>query len=160
MKGETMRRKIILTVVAIIYIFVAALGIYLGHRKSRSQPTTQPYVSSIAGSKDTEDTQVFVQRGGLWYHRGYCRELEKSGIPAKLSHVREYCRPCPKCRPQQQRRKIIFKSEIVTYILNFTLLFYLFFILPKPGIGDLQGRFAYGFLKRPLTFQRLYHFVI
>jgi len=100
-KGEMMRRKIILTIVAAIYVFMAALGIYLGHRKNRPQPIAQPQVASITGSKDMEDTQVFVERGGLWYHRGYCRELQKSGIPVKLSQVRDYCRPCPKCRPQQ-----------------------------------------------------------
>ena len=96
-----MRRKIILAIVAAIYVFVAVLGIYLGQRKSRPQPTTQPQFSSIAGSKETEDPLVFVERNGLWYHRGGCRELKKSGIPAKLSQVREYCRPCTKCRPQR-----------------------------------------------------------
>jgi hypothetical protein len=96
-----MQRKIILTVIAAIYVFIAVLGIYLGHRKDRPQPTTQLQVAGIAGSKHTEDTQVFVERGGLWYHRGYCRELQKSGIPAKLSQVNGYCRPCPKCRPQR-----------------------------------------------------------
>jgi len=69
-----MRRKIILTVVATIYIVVAALGIYLGHLKSRPQPTAQPYVSSMAGSAETaDDTLVFVTRSGMWYHRGGCR---------------------------------------------------------------------------------------
>ncbi|MHC4208024.1 MAG: hypothetical protein ACYSTT_25495 [Planctomycetota bacterium] len=96
-----MRRKIILTFVAAIYVFVAALGIYLGHRKDRQQQMTQPYVSSIAGSKDTEDPQVFVERGGLWYHRRTCRELLKSRIPTKLSQARDYCRPCMRCRPQR-----------------------------------------------------------
>ncbi|MFC1603837.1 hypothetical protein ACFL5F_02310 [Planctomycetota bacterium] len=96
-----MRRKIILAAVAITYVFVAALGIYLGHRKSRPQPTTQLCVSSIAEPANTDDTLVFVARGGLWYHRGYCRELQKSGIPAKLSQVRQYCRPCTRCRPQR-----------------------------------------------------------
>jgi energy-converting hydrogenase Eha subunit F len=96
-----MRRKIILAVVVVIYIVVAAVGMYLGHRKERPQLMTKPYVSSIAGSADTDDTLVFVERGGLWYHRGYCRELQKSGIPAKLSQVRGYCRPCTKCRPQR-----------------------------------------------------------
>ena len=102
MKGETMRRKVILAVVAIIYVVAAAVGIYLGHRDSRTQPTAQPCVSSIAGPAETaDDALVFVTRGGLWYHRGGCRELQKSGIPAKLSQVRQYCRPCTKCRPQQ-----------------------------------------------------------
>jgi hypothetical protein len=100
-KGKIMRRKIILTIIAAIYIFMAALGIYLRSRKNRPQQMTQPQVASIAGSAETEDAQVFVERGGLWYHRHYCRELEKSPIPAKLSQVSEYCRPCPKCRPQQ-----------------------------------------------------------
>lgn len=100
-KGVMMRRKIILTVVAAIYVFVAALGIYLGQQKSQSQPTTQPCVSSIAGPAKTDDIQVFVARSGMWYHRGYCRELQRSGIPAKLSRVRQYCRPCTKCRPQR-----------------------------------------------------------
>ncbi len=102
MKGETMRRKIILVVVAIIYVIVAALGIYLGHRDDRPQPTIQPCVSSIAGQADnTGDTLVFVTRSGLWYHRGACRELQKSRIPVKLSVARQYCRPCTKCRPQR-----------------------------------------------------------
>jgi hypothetical protein len=96
-----MRRKIILTIVAVIYVIVAALGIYLGYRKDRPQQMTRPQVASITGSKDTEDIQVFVERSSLWYHRGYCRELQKSGTPAKLSQVRDYCRPCPKCRPQR-----------------------------------------------------------
>ncbi len=100
-KGKMMRRKIILTVVAAIYVFVAALGIYLGHRDSWPLPTTQPQVSSIAGPADNDDTLVFVARGGLWYHRNYCRELQRSGIPAKLSRVRQYCRPCIKCKPQR-----------------------------------------------------------
>jgi len=94
-----MRRKIILTIVAAIYVFMAALGIYLGHRKNRPQPIAQPQVASIAGSKDTEDPVVFVERNGLWYHRHYCRKLQKSPIPSKLSVVREYCRPCPRCSP-------------------------------------------------------------
>jgi len=96
-----MRRKIILAIVAIIYVFVAALGIYFGQRKSRPQTTTQPYVSNIASPADTDDTLVFVARSGLWYHQRGCRELQKSGIPAKLNQVRDYCRPCTKCRPQQ-----------------------------------------------------------
>jgi len=96
-----MRRKIILTVIAAIYIFMAALGIYLGHRKEHPQPIAQPQVASIAGFQDTEDAVVFVERNGLWYHRGYCHKLEKSLIPAKLSIVSDYCRPCPRCRPQQ-----------------------------------------------------------
>ncbi|MHC4325967.1 MAG: hypothetical protein ACYSUX_16980 [Planctomycetota bacterium] len=96
-----MRRKIILTIVAAIYVFVAALGIYLGHRKSRPRLATQPCAASIAGKADTDDTLVFVARGGMWYHRGYCRELRKSGVPAKLSQVRQYCRPCTRCRPQR-----------------------------------------------------------
>jgi len=101
-KGEMMRRKIILAVVAIIYVVVAAVGIYLGHRDSRTQPSAQPCVSNIAGPADTtDDTQVFVTSGGLWYHRGPCRELQQSRIPVKLSVVRKYCRPCTKCRPQQ-----------------------------------------------------------
>jgi len=62
-----MRRKIILAVVAAIYVFVAALGIYLGDRGSRPLPTIQPCVSSSSGSTDTDDTQVFVARGGMWY---------------------------------------------------------------------------------------------
>lgn len=98
---ETMRHKVILAVVAIIYIAVAALGIYLGHRDSRPQPMTQLCVSSIAGSSDTSDTQVFVTRSGMWYHRGGCLELQQSRIPAKLSQVRQYCRPCTRCRPQR-----------------------------------------------------------
>jgi len=97
-----MRRKIILAVVAIIYVFVAALGIHLGHRDSRPQPTTQLCVSSIAEPADTTgDTLVFVTRSGLWYHRGACRELQKSRMQVKLSVVRQYCRPCTKCRPQR-----------------------------------------------------------
>jgi len=65
-----MRRKIILAVVAIIYVFVAALGIYLGYRQNPQEPTTQPYVSSMAGRADTtDDTVVFVTQGGMWYHR-------------------------------------------------------------------------------------------
>jgi hypothetical protein len=100
-KGETMRRKIILAVVAIIYVIVAAVGIYLGHRDGQPQPTTQPCVSSIAGPADTGDTLVFVTRDGLWYHRAGCRELQQSRIPVKLSQVRQYCRPCPRCRPQR-----------------------------------------------------------
>ncbi|HUT47237.1 MAG TPA: hypothetical protein VMX36_13215 [Sedimentisphaerales bacterium] len=96
-----MRRKIILTAVAIIYVFVAALGIYLGHRDPRPQPTTQPCVSSMAGRADTGDTLVFVTSGGMWYHRGACRELQQSRIPVKLSVVRQYCRPCTRCRPQR-----------------------------------------------------------
>lgn len=101
MKGEIMRRKVILAVVAIIYVVVAAVGIYLGHRKSRTQPTAQPCVSSIAGTADTDDTLVFVTRSGMWYHRGVCRELQQSKIPVKLSQVRQYCRPCTKYRPQR-----------------------------------------------------------
>ena len=102
MKGKMMRRKIILAVVAIIYVVVAALGIYLGHRNNRLQPTTQPYVSSMAGSAETSgDTVVFVTNRGMWYHRDYCRELRKSRVPVKLSVVRQYCRPCTKCRPQR-----------------------------------------------------------
>ena len=101
-KGETMRRKIILAVVAIIYVFLAALGIYLGHRQKLTEPTSQPYVSSMAGRADTtDDTLVFVTQGGMWYHRGYCRELQKYRIPVKLSVVRQYCRPCTKCSPQR-----------------------------------------------------------
>ena len=101
-KGATMRRKIILAVVAIIYVFMAVLGIYLGHRQNLPEPTTQPYVSSMAGRADTtDDTLVFVTQGGMWYHRGACRELQKSRIPVKLSVVRQYCRPCTKCRPQR-----------------------------------------------------------
>ena len=97
-----MRRKIILAVVAIIYVVVAAAGIYLGHRDSRPQPTTQPCVSSIAGPADTTgDTLVFVTNNGMWYHRVGCRELQQSRIPVKLSQVRQYCRPCTKCRPQR-----------------------------------------------------------
>jgi hypothetical protein len=96
-----MRRKIILTIVAIIYIAVAAVGIYLGHRENQTQTTTQPYVSSIAGPADTDDTLVFVTKSGMWYHRGACRELLHSRIPVKLSQVRQYCRPCTKCRPQR-----------------------------------------------------------
>jgi len=102
LKGEAMRRKIILAVVAIIYVFVAALGIYLGHRDSRTQPTTQLCVSSIAGPAETSgNTQVFVTRSGMWYHRGGCREIQQSRIPVKLSVVRQYCRPCMRCRPQR-----------------------------------------------------------
>jgi len=100
-KGKLMRRKIILTAIAAIYIFMVALGIYLEHRKEQPQPITQPQAASIAGSNDTEDTMVFVQRNGLLYHRHYCRKLQKSPIPAKLSIVRDYCRPCPRCRPPQ-----------------------------------------------------------
>ena len=97
-----MRRKIILAVVAIIYVVVAAVGIYLGHRVSRTQPTAQLCVSSIAGpAETTDDTRVFVTSGGMWYHRGVCRELQQSRIPVKLSVVRQYCRPCTKCRPQR-----------------------------------------------------------
>jgi hypothetical protein len=96
-----MRRKIILTTIAVIYIFMAALGIYLSNRKEQPQRITQPQVASIADSKDTEDPVVFVERNGLWYHRHYCRELQKSPIPAKLSQVRGYCRPCSKCKPQK-----------------------------------------------------------
>jgi len=96
-----MRRKIILTVIAAIYVFVAALGFYLGRRKEHPQPITQPQVASIVGSKGTEDPLVFVERNGLWYHRNYCRELKQSPIPAKLSLVRGNCRPCPRCQPQR-----------------------------------------------------------
>lgn len=96
-----MRRKIILTVVAVIYVLIAALGIYLGYGKSQPPSTAQPQVAGVAGSAETEDTVVFVERNGLWYHRNYCRKLEKSPIPAKLSLVRGNCRPCPRCRPQR-----------------------------------------------------------
>lgn len=99
---QTMRRKIILTIVVVIYVFLAALGLYLGHRQKLPESTAQPYVSSIAGHADTpEDTVVFVTQGGMWYHRGYCRELQKYRIPVKLSVVKEYCKPCTKCRPQR-----------------------------------------------------------
>jgi len=95
-----MRRKIILAIMAITYVIVAALGIYLGQRKNRPQQAAQPCVSSIAGpAETTDDTMVFVTSGGMWYHRGYCREIQKSRIPVKLSVVRKYCRPCTKCRP-------------------------------------------------------------
>jgi hypothetical protein len=98
---QTMRRKIILSTAAIIYVFLAALGIYLGHRQNLPEPTTQPYVSSMSGPADTDETVVFVTQGGMWYHRGYCRELQKYRIPVKLSVVHQYCRPCTKCRPQR-----------------------------------------------------------
>jgi hypothetical protein len=96
-----MRRKIIIAVVAAIYIVVAAVGIYLIYQKDRHQTTAPTCVSSIAGPADTGDTLVFVSRNGLWYHRPGCRELEKSGIPAKLSVASKYCRPCTRCRPQR-----------------------------------------------------------
>jgi len=97
-----MRRKIILSTAALIYVLLAALGIYLGHRQNLPEPTTQPYVASISGRADTtDDTLVFVTHGGMWYHRGACRELQTSRIPVKLSVVRQYCRPCTKCRPQR-----------------------------------------------------------
>jgi hypothetical protein len=98
---ETMRRKIILISIAIIYIVVAALGIYLGHQKNRPQPIIKPSIASAAGPVDDGDTIVFVTRDGLWYHRAACRELRESRIPAKLSVARNYCRPCTKCRPQR-----------------------------------------------------------
>ena len=99
-KGEMMRRKIILAIVAIIYVFLAGLGIYLGNRRNQPHTSTQPCVSSVAGPADTSgDTLVFVTSGGLWYHRGVCRELRQSRIPVKLSMVSQYCRPCTKCRP-------------------------------------------------------------
>ena len=102
LKGEVMRRKIILTVAVVIYAIFAAVGIYLGRRDSRPQSTTQPCVSSIAGAEDTMgDITVFVTNNGMWYHRAGCRELQNSRIPVKLSAVRQYCRPCTKCRPQR-----------------------------------------------------------
>jgi hypothetical protein len=94
-----MRRKVIIAVVAAIYIVVAAVGIYLGYRKDRHQTTAQPCVSSVAAPADAGDPVVLVSRNGLWYHRRGCRELQKSGIPAKLSVARKYCRPCTRCRP-------------------------------------------------------------
>ena len=97
-----MRRKIILTVAVVIYIIIAAIGLYLGSRDGRPQTTTQPCVSSIAGAADTiGDSMVFVTNKGMWYHRAGCRELQNSRIPARLSVVRQYCRPCTKCRPQR-----------------------------------------------------------
>jgi len=97
-----MKRKIILTVAAITYVIVAAIGLYLGRRDGRLQSTTQPCVSSIAGPADTTgDSTVFVTNKGMWYHRAGCRELQNSRIPVKLSAVRQYCRPCTKCRPQR-----------------------------------------------------------
>ena len=97
-----MRRKIILTVAAAIYVIVAAVGIYLGHRDGQPQPTTQPRISSIAGPADTTgDSLLFVTNKGMWYHRAGCRELQNSRIPVKLNVVRQYCRPCTKCKPQR-----------------------------------------------------------
>jgi hypothetical protein len=96
-----MRRKIIIAGVASIYIAVAAVGIYLGYQKDRQQTTALTCFSSIAGPADTGDTLVYVSRDGLWYHRAGCCELHKSGIPAKLSVARKYCRPCTRCRPQR-----------------------------------------------------------
>jgi hypothetical protein len=98
---DTMKRKIILVSIAAIYIVVAALGIYLGHQKSRPQPLIQPSIASAAEPADNGDTIVFVTRDGLWYHRAACRELRESRIPVKLSVARKYCRPCTKCRPQR-----------------------------------------------------------
>ena len=96
-----MRRKIILISIAIIYILVAAVGIYLGRQKNRQQPIIQSNIASAAVSADNGDTIVFVTRDGLWYHRAACRELLESRMPVKLSMARKYCRPCTKCRPQR-----------------------------------------------------------
>jgi len=96
-----MRHKIILAVISIIYAAVAAVGIYLGQRKSRPQSSVQSCVSSIADSADTDNALVFVAGNGLWYHRGACREHHESRIPVKLSVARKYSRPCTKCRPQR-----------------------------------------------------------
>ena len=99
-KGQTMKKKLFWPVVAIVYAAVMALGIYLGHRDSHAKPApqAQPVVNSAAA--DTGETLVFVTKTGMWYHRGTCRELQDSRIPVKLAQVRQYCRPCPKCRPQ------------------------------------------------------------
>jgi hypothetical protein len=97
-----MRRKIILTIAAVIYVIVAAIGLYLGRRDGRPQTTTQPCVSSIAGAAEAAiESTVFVTNKGMWYHRAGCRELQNSRIPVKLSDVRQYCRPCTTCRPQR-----------------------------------------------------------
>ena len=98
---DNMRRKIILIGIAVIYILVAAVGIYLGHQKNSPQPIIQASIAGTADSTDNSDTIVFVTRDGLWYHRAACRELRESRIPVKLGVAREYCRPFTKCRPQR-----------------------------------------------------------
>jgi len=96
---ETMLRKNAMWVaVGIVFVAIVALGSYVYLKESQSRPTAPSYLASPSHT-DTGDTTVYVTRAGLWYHRGSCRDVQKSRIPVKLSQVQQYCRPCSKCRP-------------------------------------------------------------
>ena len=100
---ETMLRKnLVWAAVGVTFVAIVAIGLYVRVKENPAQPMAADYLASPSHT-DTSDTTVFVTRAGLWYHRGGCRDLQKSRIPVKLSQVQQYCRPCSKCRPPQYK---------------------------------------------------------
>jgi hypothetical protein len=94
-----LRNKLVLAAAAFICIEIIAVSLYARYRERQPQPVTQTCVSHAADTTEAGNVQVFATRTGMWYHRGTCKELQKSRIPVKLSQVRPYRKPCPKCRP-------------------------------------------------------------